>query len=59
MITVQLGAPDRRNLQTLIEVRKQLEQGSRVEVRFADGSPRVTYQPSDLYAIRQKIIFSM
>ncbi len=59
MNTVHLNAVDRRHMPTLIEVRKLLEQGSRVEVRFDNGARPVAYDPKDLPAIRQKIIFSM
>lgn len=59
MNTVHLNATDRRHLPSLIEVRKLLEQGNRVEVRFDDGARPVAYDPKDLPAIRQKIIFSM
>ena len=57
---IYLFAPDRRHLQTLIEVRELLDKGQdKVGVMFADGSAAVEYSQSDLPALRQKIIFSM
>ena len=59
MNTEHLYAPNRWHLPTLIEVRKLLEQDTKVEVHFDNDAPSVAYEPEDLPALRQKILYSM
>jgi len=59
-MTHTIHATNRRSVLGLIEVRRALEgEHDTVLVVFASGEPSVTYSRADLYAIRERIIFSM